>query len=72
MTTEIIGKVLIFISEETDICYWLLSNQTGTAEQAMTSIFFPLHFSSCHLPAHCFHSVLKGQIHFFKAVKRGL
>lgn len=79
MTTEVIGKVLIFSSEETDIWFWLLSSQTGTAEQAMTGIFFPLNFSFCHLTAHCFHShltahcfhsVLKGQIHFFKAVNR--
>lgn len=42
MTTETTGKVLILMSEETDSCYWLLSNQTETAEQDMTGfiIFF--------------------------------
>lgn len=42
MTTETTGKVLILISEETDSCYWPLSNQTETAEQDMTGfiIFF--------------------------------
>lgn len=39
MSTEMIGKVLIFISKETDICCLLLLNQTGNAEQAMTGTF---------------------------------
>lgn len=67
VSTEMIGKVLIFISKETDICCWLLLNQTGNAEQAMTGIF-SFDFSFCHLTAHCFHSALKGQIDFLKAV----
>lgn len=73
MTTETTGKVLILISEETDSCYWPLSNQTETAEQAMTGviIFFSLDFSFCHLTAHCFHSVLKGQIHFLRLLTEG-
>lgn len=65
VSSEMNGKVLIFISKETDICCWLLLNQTGNAEQAMTGIFS---FDFCHLTAHCFHSVLKGQIDFLKAV----
>lgn len=44
MNTEMIGKVLIFISEETDICCWLLSNRTQTTEQGMTGVFFLLTF----------------------------
>lgn len=44
MSTEMIGKVLIFISEETDICCWLLSNQTQITEQGMTGFFFLLTF----------------------------
>lgn len=71
MTTDMIGKVLIFISEETDICCWLLSNQTGTAERAMTSIFFPLNFSFCYLTALCFHCVLEEPLQFLRLLTEG-
>lgn len=73
MTTEMTGKVLIFISEETDSSCWPLSNQTETAERAMTGFFFFFFLltSFCHLTAHCFHSVLKGQIHFLRLLTEG-
>lgn len=65
MSAEMIGKVLIFIFKETDMFCWLLLNQTGNAEQAMTGNFFSRLFL---LPFDCslFSSCAERADRFFK------
>jgi len=66
MTTEMIGRGLIFISEETDISCWLLSNQTGIAERAMTGFFFSSQFFLLPFDCSLFSFCTKRADTFFK------